>query len=146
MQHWSQQLRRTKSSEGWFLNDSKITWEQFNKQREENKDNEWWEHILSQLLNHVSRYRVLENQMQQQIHESKGKSWEEIKRDLKEIIKRTKVDDEWLHVAILFSSPLGFEKANGMGGKVFLPVNEIPFTKVVDCFKRAVDEDTVLNV
>jgi len=49
-------------------------------------------------------------------------------------------------VAILFSSPLGFEKANGMGGKVFIPVNEIGFTKVVDGFKQALRDDYLLNV
>lgn len=84
--------------------------------------------------------------MQQYIQESKGKTREEIKRDIKEIIKRTKVDDERLHVAILFSSPLGYEKANGMGGKIFLPVNEIPFTKVIDCFKTSINDDLMLNV
>jgi len=84
--------------------------------------------------------------MQQYIQESKGKSWDEIKKDIKEIIKRTKVDDERHHIAILFSSPLGIEKPNGMGGKQFVPVNEIPFTKVVDCFKRAVNDDLMLNM
>ena len=33
-----------------------------------------------------------------------------------------------------------------MGGKQFVPVNEIPFTKVVDCFKRAVNDDLMLNM
>ena len=82
--------------------------------------------------------------MQQYIQDSKGKPWEEIKKDIKEIIKRTKVDDERLHVAILFSSPLGYDKANGMGGKIFLPLNEIPFTEVVGSLKNALWDDLIL--
>jgi hypothetical protein len=41
---------------------------------------------------------------------------------------------------------LGFEKANGMGGKMFVPVSEIPFAKVINCFKKSILDEYVLNI
>ena len=51
-----------------------------------------------------------------------------IREEVLRLLQTQEVKDEKMHLAVLYSSPLGYEEADGRGGKRFKPMQQLRFT------------------
>lgn len=61
--------------------------------------------------------------------------------EILELLKYADAKEEQLHLAVLYSSPLGYEEADGKGSTVFKPLQELSFEKDIEQIKNSVEEN-----
>lgn len=54
-------------------------------------------------------------------------------------MKFAEASDDQLHVAVLYSSPLGYEEADSKGGTKFKPLQPLAFEKDIDQITKSLE-------
>lgn len=59
--------------------------------------------------------------------------------EILQLLKYADVEDDQMHLAVLYSSPLGYEEADSKGGMIFKPLAELSFEKDIDQITKSLE-------
>lgn len=89
------------------------------------------------LLKKIIKKCKISEQLVEEYIKSSGK---DCKTDeLLQLLKYSDVKDDKLHLAVLYSSPLGYEEADGKGGTKFKSLQELSFEKDIEQIKKSLE-------
>lgn len=84
-------------------------------------------------LKKVIKQLKISEQLVEEYIKSSGKDCQT--EEILQLLKYADVKDDQMHLAVLFSSPLGYEEADGKGSTKFKPLHELSFEKDIDQIK-----------
>ena len=63
------------------------------------------------------------------------------KKDLIDLLSQDETDDDRLHLAVLYASPLGYDVPDGLGSKAFKVIQELNFQQDIKTITDAIEDD-----
>lgn len=91
---------------------------------------------IASLKKIIKKHKISEQIVEEYI-KSNGK---DCKTDeILQLLKYADVKEEQTHLTVLYSSPLGYEEANGKGGTKFLALQELSFEKDIEQIKKSLE-------